>query len=163
MRNNIKKLLRSVKRLTAKEYLKQIEELEKAIKAKEFEIYKLECLATSTTTSSETVKINGKVHCVEKVQTSGISDKVGNLSAKIADLKKELEQEKAIFIEQTAEHIKSLEQLKAVDSLLYYILHRRYIGYYSFKEIAEELCYSYDYIRELHIVALEKFEKLMNF
>ena len=159
----VKTLLRSVKGLTAKEYLEQIKELDRAIKAKEFEIYKLECLATSTTAGGETVKIKGKMHCVEKVQTSGISDKVGNLGAKIADLQKELEQEKAAFVDQIEEHIRAIEQLKAVDALLYYILHRRYVAYCSFKKISKEICYSYDYTRELHIVALRKFAKIMNF
>ena len=137
--------------LKAKEYLQQIKELDTAIKAKQDEIYKLECLATSITAPSDR----------EPVQTSNISDKVGSLGAKIADLQKELEQEKLNFIEQLQERISVIERLKLENILLYYVLHRRYISYCSFKEIAKDICYSYDYTRELHNLALRKVEKFL--
>lgn len=137
--------------MTAKEYLQQIRELDKAIKAKQDEIYKLECLATSITAPTDR----------EPVQTSNISDKVGSLGAKIADLQKELEQEKLNFIEQLQERISVIERLRPENMLLYYVLHRRYVSYCKFKEIAKDICYSYDYTRELHELALKKVEKFL--
>jgi hypothetical protein len=137
--------------IAAKTYLQQIRTLDNAIKAKQSEIYKLECLATNTTVPTDR----------EAVQTSGISDKVGSLCAKIADLQKEIEQEKTIFIEQQQERIKVLELLRAEDALLYFILHRRYVSCCALKEISKEICYSYDYTRELHGLALKKIQKIM--
>lgn len=137
--------------MTAKEYLLQIKDLEKAIYNKQVEIYKLECLATSITAPTDR----------EAVQTSGHTDKVGDLSAKIADLQQEIRLEVAEYLKQRQERIKTIEQVKRQNIMQYNILHKCYIGGRSLKAIAVEESYSYDRIKHLHKEALIAVEEFM--
>lgn len=141
--------------MTAKEYLQQIQKQKNTIQKKESELFLLECLATSTTAPTDR----------EAVQTSGTSDKVGNSAVKIAMLKEDIgrqkEQAQAIIIE----CIGVVEQVRALKcdtaEVQYNILHKRYVSGKKLKKIAEEETYSYDYIRELHGIALQNVKKLM--
>ena len=141
--------------MTAKEYLKQIHELSDVIKNKESELFMLECLATGTTAPTDK----------EAVQTSGTSDKVGTLAVKIVMLKNEILKEKAEALEQIEECISiinSVRELKCKTAEMQYnILHNRYVSFKSLKQIAIEECYSYDYIRELHGIALRNVKRIM--
>jgi hypothetical protein len=151
--------------LTAKEYLQQIRDLTNAIKNKESELFLLECLATGTTAGGETVKIKGKMHCVERVQTSGTSDKVGDLAVKIVMMQNEILMQKAEALEKISECISVIEKIKELPcntaETQYNILHKRYVEFKKLNQIAEEECYNYDYIRELHGVALQNVKKIM--
>ena len=59
--------------MNADEFLKQIERADKVISNKLYEVQRLRVLAVSTTVPTDR----------EVVQTSGVSDKVGNIVAKI--------------------------------------------------------------------------------
>lgn len=137
--------------MTAKEYLEQIQDLEKALYNKRFELYKLECLATSITAPMDR----------EAVQTSNISDKVGNGAVDIAAFKKEIEAQLQAFLIQRRECIRVIEEVRQISEMQYNILHKKYVAYLTLKEISKEECYSYDYIREMHGEALKNVEKFM--
>lgn len=141
--------------IKAKDYLRQILELPKRIEKKENELYLLECLATGTTASAD----------IAAVQTSETSDKVGNCAAKIVDLKKEIKLQKAAAFEQIQECIRVIEQVRDLPNRTaetqYDILHMRYVSGKKLKRIAFELKYDYDYIRELHGIALLNVEKII--
>lgn len=151
--------------MTAKEYLQQIRNLKNDIQNQESELYLLRCLATGTTASDATVKIKGKIHCVERVQTSGTSDKVGNLGAKIVDKEREILKQKEKALKQIDECISVIKQVRELPcktaEAQYNILHKRYVAFKPLKKIASEECYSYDYIKELHGRALHNVEKIM--
>ena len=135
--------------MTAKEYLQQIRKLLNAIKKKESELFLLECLATGTTAPTDR----------EPVQTSGTSDKVGNLAVKIVMLQNDILKQKAAALEQINECISVIEKVRGLNcqtaELQYTILHERYVSFKKLKQIAAEECYDYDYIRELHGTALK--------
>ena len=141
--------------MIAKEYLQQIKTLTNDIKNKESELFLLECLATGTTAPTDR----------EAVQTSGISDKVGNLVVKIVMLKKDILKQKAEALEQIQECISVINQIKELNcetaKLQYNILHKRYVSFKKLNKIAVEENYSYDYIRELHGIALQNVKKIM--
>ncbi len=141
--------------MTAKEYLKQIKKLTNTILNKESELHLLRCLATSTTAPTDR----------EPVQTSGTSDKVGTGAVNIAMLEQEIEKLKAEAPKQIAERIGIIEKIRELNcdtaELQYNILHKRYVSFEKLKQIAEEENYSYDYIRELHGVALLNVTKIM--
>ena len=141
--------------LTAKEYLQQIKDLKNAIKNKESELFLLECLATGTTAPTDR----------EPVQTSGTSDKVGNLAVKIVMMQNEILMQKAEALEKISECISVIEKIKELPcntaETQYNILHKRYVEFKKLNQIAEEECYNYDYIRELHGVALQNVKKIM--
>lgn len=141
--------------MTAKEYLKQIKILKNEIRNKESELFLLECLATGTTAPTDK----------EAVQTSNISDKVGNLTVKMVMLKNEILKDKSEAIEKISECIGVINKVRTIDSetaeTQYNILHKRYISFKKLKQIAVEENYTYDYIRELHGVALQNAKKFI--
>jgi DNA-directed RNA polymerase specialized sigma subunit len=142
--------LKELSEINAKEYLQQIINDDKRIQNKCVEVYQLRCLATSVTAPMGT----------EPVQTSGASDKVGNIVAKIVDLENEINDMIDRFIEDKIERIKVIEQVD--DQLQYTILHKHYVQGKSFTEIAEEECYSDVWISKNHARAIEKVQKIIN-
>lgn len=137
--------------MTAKEYLQQIREMESIVKNKMVELYQLKCLATSITAPPDR----------EAVQTSGISDKVGDIGARIVDLEREIMAQIDEFIQKKQECIDIIERVRPLNDIQYNILHKKYVGNKTLREISEEECYSYDYIRELHGEALKKVMEIM--
>lgn len=137
--------------MTPKEYLSQIKDIEDYVKSKEIELYKLNCLATSITAPSDR----------EAVQSSNISDKVGNVGAKIADLSRLIQSQKERQLAVQTECINTIDEVRQQNKLFYIILHKRYVQYKNLKQIASEEHYSYDYIREMHGRALQKVGKIL--
>lgn len=134
----------------AETYLKEISKCEARIYGKIAEIKRLECLATSVTAAL----------CDDKVQTSGISDKIGNIVVQIETEKEKLQKAIEHFFEVKSERIALIEQLDNV--LDYKVIHGKYVRYLKFKDIAKEEHFSEQYIREVHIRALENFQILLN-
>lgn len=142
--------MKELSEINAKTYLQQIINDDKRIQNKCIEVYQLRCLATNITAPMGT----------EPVQTSGASDKVGNIVAKIVDLEHEINDMIDRFIDDKHERIKVIEQIE--DQLQYNILHSRYVQGKRFKEIAEEEHYTDVYISQQHQKALEKVQKIIN-
>lgn len=136
--------------MDAKEYLQQIAKDNSLIQNKCIEVYQLRCLATNITAPMGT----------EPVQTSGVSDKVGNITAKIVDLENEINELIDRYIDDKQHRIEIIEQI--ADPLQYNILHKHYVQGKKFREIAEEEHYSEVHINKQHIKALAKVQKILN-
>ncbi len=136
--------------MTAVKFLEQIERADKTIDNKLSEVYRLRCLATSITVPTDR----------EAVQTSGVSDKVGNIVAKIVDLEDEIDGLIDEYIDVRQSCIKVIESLP--DTLQYTVIHKHYVQYKSFVEIAEEENYTYQWILRVHNKALSKIEEIIN-
>ena len=139
---------------TAKEFLQQIEKDDLIIKNKSVELYQLKCLVTSTTATMKD----------DPVQTSGASDKVGRITAKMIDLQNEINVLIDKYIDDRQERIKIIEQVK--DPLQYKILHMRYIQYDKYKkmsDIANKLHFSEVWVAKIHGQGLQEVQKMLNF
>lgn len=136
--------------MDARVYLQQIAKDDNLIQNKCVEVYQLRCLATSVTAPMGT----------EPVQTSGVSDKVGNITAKIVDLEADINRMIDKFIDDKQERIKVIEQID--DELQYNILHKHYVQGKKFREIAEEEHYTEVHISKQHQKALKKVQKIIN-
>lgn len=136
--------------MEAKAYLEEIGKADARIQNKLIEVYQLRCLATKVTAQMGS----------EAVQTSGVSDKVGNISAKIIDLEAEINQMIDKFIDDKQERIKVIEQVD--DALLYTILHKHYVQYKKFVTIAEEEHYTEVHISNKHQEALDKVQEILD-
>ena len=134
----------------AKEYLGQIDFLDRLIQNKQFEVYQLKCLATNVTAPMGT----------EPVQNSNVSDKVGNITAKIVDLEIEINGLIDQYIDEKQKRITLIEQID--DPLQYSILHKKYIQRKSLTEIAEEEHFSYVWVNKNHGYALKKIQNFLN-
>jgi DNA-directed RNA polymerase specialized sigma subunit len=130
-----------------KEFLEYIIFADKRIKNKQAEIYQLYCLATSTTAPMGS----------EAVQTSGVSDKVGNAATKILQEKEKAERMVKEYVEERAKRIALIEKLE--NPLEYDVIHLHYVQDKSLKDIATEVCKSYQYIVEIHNQALKNLSK----
>lgn len=135
--------------MTAEKFLEQIERADRTIDNKLSEIYRLRCLATSITVPTDR----------EAVQTSGVSDKVGNIVAKIIDLENEIDNLIDEYIDIRQQCINVIESLS--DPLQYTVIHKHYVQYKSFVEIAEEEKYTYDGIMKVRKRALKKIEAIL--
>ena len=136
--------------MTADEFLKQIERADTLIDSKLSELYRLRCLVTSITVPTDR----------EAIQTSGVSDKVGNTVAKIVDLENEIDDMIDEYIDTRNKCIGVIEQLK--DTLQYKVIHMRYVEYKSYVEIEDELNYSHQWIMEVRRNALREIERVIN-
>jgi DNA-directed RNA polymerase specialized sigma subunit len=142
--------IKVVVNVDARTYLKQILKDDKMIQNKCVEVYQLRCLATNVTAPMGT----------EPIATSGVSDKVGNIVAKIVDLENEINDLIDKFIDDKQERIKVIEQVD--EPLQYAILHKHYVQGMRFREIADEEHYSEIHIAKQHQKAIEKVQRILN-
>lgn len=139
--------------MTVKDYLSQLQDLEEAIcEQKEY----IETIRSSLTS------IGGMEMNPDKVQTSGVDkDKFANVIAKIIEEEKKLKrmEEKFCLLK-----VQIAEQIHQMDNLLFKkLLKIRYLEWKQFgtiRKVADELCYSYDYTKELHREALCAFGQM---
>lgn len=109
-------------------WLEQVKKLDELIAAKEAEYEQLMTMATRITP-----EITGMPHA------GGVTDKVGNIAVKLADLTRETNAAWDRYIDQKAEVIQTLEKLPANE---YGVLHREYIRYMTQEDIAQDMGYS---------------------
>ena len=134
--------------MDTKQYLSQIERLDKMIQNKLSEIYQLKTMACSVTVSNEK----------ERVQTSSDNDRLGSTVAKIVDLEKETDMLVDRFIDKRSHIISQIDGLDNID--YYHVLSMRYIARDTFEEIAKKTNWSIRKVFSIHGEALKEFEKL---
>ena len=134
--------------MTAKQYLSQISRLNKMIANKLTEIYQLKSMASNISVLNE----------VDKVQTSGSKDRIGDMVCEIVDLEKEANEYIDIY---TDLRRKIIMQIDAKPNENYYkVLFAKYIEEKTFEVIAEEMEYSWRQIIRIHGDALAEFERI---
>ena len=134
--------------MDTKQYLSQIERLDKMIQNKLSEIYQLKTMACSVTVSNEK----------ERIQTSSDKDRLGSTVAKIVDLEKETDRLVDSFIDKR-NHI--ISQIDGLDNVDYYnVLSMRYVGRDTYEEIANKTNWSIRKVFSMHGEALKEFERL---
>lgn len=133
--------------MTADEFLQQIEMYDSLVDAKISERDKLWELATKITVPTDK----------EAIQTSGASDKVGNIAAKLADIDRELNEIIDEYIDIKVECISLIEKL-ADRPIEYRVIHKHYVQYKTFVEIEQEEGYSYQGIMKIKERALNRIE-----
>ena len=138
--------------LDAKEYLKQIKKDNDKIQNKLVELTQLKILASSTSSFSTG----------DRVQSSLEGDKLGKIIAKIVDAEKELDEMIDNLIAEEQKRIGIIEQVQKTSNIQYIILHKHYVQFKSFAEIAAEEHYSTARISQLHIKALGTVQKILN-
>lgn len=134
--------------MTTKEYLNQIERLDKMITNKLSEIYQLKIMACSITVSGDS----------ERVQTSGNQDKLGSTIAKIVDLERETDELVDSLVDKRKEILIQIDNMKNIDH--YDVLHKHYVERRTFQDIADSENWSIRQVFNIHGRALQEFEKM---
>lgn len=145
--------------MTTKEYLNQYIDA-----CRDIEILELELKETMQEYDSINILMDGMPH------GSGLSDRTGNLAAKISDMVMELIQKRNNAIEIKKQVGATIFKVKGVDQVLYMILYYRYIKGWSFERIAvdgnlkrdeTDRSMSYRWVCVLHGKALEAVKKIL--
>ena len=134
--------------MDTKQYLSQIERLDKMIQNKLSEIYQLKTMACSITVSNEN----------DRVQTSYDKDRLSSVVSKIVDLEKETDKLVDSFIDKRSHIISQIDELDNID--YYHVLSMRYVARNTFEEIASKTNWSIRKVFSIHGEALKEFERL---
>lgn len=129
-----------------KEFLDYIISAEIRIKNKKIEIKQLYDLKSSIVDNLA-------------VQTSGTTDKIGNIVIKIEQEKEKALQMVATYIQEKAKRIALIETLK--NPLEYDVIHLHYVQGKQLTDIAIEKGYAESYIYEIHSKAIKNLTKHM--
>ena len=134
--------------MKAKEYLRQLQKLDIIINQKLQELDEL--------------KKMGGIKCIdytmEKVQSSQKHCATfENVLIKIIDMENEINTDIDKLVNKRHCIINQINELQNVQYIE--ILYKRYVEYKDLKKIAKEMEYTYDYIRKIHVKALQNFEK----
>ena len=134
--------------MTAKQYLGQVERLNKMISNKLSEIYQVKSMALNISVLNE----------ADKVQTSGSKDRIGDMVSQMVYLEKEAQEYVRIYTDFRRTVIKQIDLMPKENH--YKVLFARYIENKTFDVIADELGYSWRQIIRIHGAALAEFEKI---
>ena len=135
--------------MTAKQFLSQAKKIDKKIDNYVLEMEQLLTLSTKITPNNTE----------ERVQTSGIGDKVGDGAAKIVDVQRELDKwvdELIIKKKEIRNVIEKVDDVKCYD-----LLYKRYLLYKKWEEIALDMNYTTMGIWKMHGRALKKVEEIL--
>ena len=132
--------------------------------AKEFlkQVKKLDCMITNKLAERDqwkSIALGTSVQLSEKVQTSGSQQKMADAINKYIDIESEINECVDDLIAKKKEVISVIEQLP-VD--LYDILHKIYVQYYTFYDVADKKDISYSNVTTLHGKALKLVQKILD-
>ena len=157
--------------IDVREYLGRIEKINELISGIYDEIEQWKTIATKTTATVKTVKIGNEKHVVEKVQSSGSSDPMGDAVCEYTDLEAELEAEKGRLIAEKQEIISTIKMLSAREYKLLRLMYvgkvarcgdSEYITYFTIKPAAAEMHISRRTASGIHGSALNNLRKILS-
>jgi len=134
--------------MRAKEYLQQLQRLDTVINQKIEELDELRAMSLSTGCID---------YSKERVQTSlSLDAPFVRTIHRIIDLEEEINAEINKFIGKKHLIINQIQSLQNADYIS--LLYKRYVEYKRFEQIAVEMNFTYQYVRELHGRSLREFE-----
>lgn len=132
--------------MDTKQYLSQINILNRKITNKLFEKFQLKSMICSVSNSVKDVN----------VQSGHTGDRTGDTICKIIDLEREIDAMVDEFADTKAHIISQIEQL---DFKYYDVLFKRYVAIKNWNEISVEMSLTRRHVFKIHQSALEQFEK----
>ena len=147
--------------MKATDFLNQLKRMEESIKNKLEEVAQLKSIALVVTAVSNNVIIDGEKHSADRVQSSGSQQKMADTICKYVDLEKEIDHDIDRLIEKRDEVLAVINALEKPVQCT--VLRKKYVQFKSFKRIAEEMNYTYQYIIEQHNKALKNVQKILDF
>lgn len=133
----------------AKEYLERIKWLDVMIDSKLEELATLEGIVKRITPVMNTTGGGA----------TGNQDKLGDTIAKIVDLQEEINRDVDTFVNRKREATELLSRITRAE--YFQVLHKRYVLYKSFEQIAMDMKYSYRGVCYVHGRALQAFGKVL--
>lgn len=134
--------------MRAKDYLNQISKIDRLIENKFAEMEHWKAIATGTTAYSEG----------DRVQSTGSKEKMADAVARYLDMEGEINADIDRLIDKKQEVISTIEQLN-VDE--YDILHKIYVQFKTFQEVAAEKGKSYSWVTSKHGRGLANLQRIL--
>lgn len=135
--------------MNAKEFLRQVEKLDKLIENKMIEIQQWKEVAESTTANM----------VGERVQSSSNPHKIADAIGRYIDLESEIKSDIALLIQKRKDVISVIEQLNTTE---YDILHKMYIQHVTIYDVADAYDRTYGWVTTMHGRALKNVQKILN-
>lgn len=133
--------------MTAKEYLLQIKEQKQNIRKQEEYIQRLR----------DSLTIAGISYDKERIQSSPDPDKFAKIFGQIDEEEKRLEDMKTRFVNT---RVKIINQIHELDDIKHQdVLYQVYVDDKTLKKASFAMSFSYDYVKELHLAALQAFDQ----
>lgn len=133
----------------ARDFLEQVRKLDKMIENKMYEKMHWKDAATSITTSL------GE----EKIQTSSSQQKMADSIDRYIDLEREIDHCIDNLADAKKDVISVIEQLNTNE---YDLLHKVYVQYLTFDDVADANGKSYSWVTSMHRTALKNVQRILN-
>ena len=146
--------------MTAKEYLWQYQDLLRDIKNLEMKAAQTEALATSGGAFVSFVQTEDGEAIMDRVQTSGTSDRVAEIAVAVADMRAEITRKTACAIVKLGEITRTIDMVR--DARLRELLYRRYIDGQKFERISTEMHYTFRWLMVLNKKALVASQNILD-
>ncbi len=130
-------------------YLNQVKNLNNRINDMIEDVDRLRELATKVSVGEQDP---------DRVQTSGPSDKVGNIVVKICDMQNDINKRIDEYVDLKETITRQINCLWETDNRYAEVLYKRHILFKSFNEIAKEINYSFAHVKRIYYNAVGKFE-----
>jgi DNA-directed RNA polymerase specialized sigma24 family protein len=135
--------------LKAKDYLRQLKMLDRLIENKLAEKEQWKAMATSTTQQLS----------ADRVQTSGNPQKMADAVCKIIEIEAEIDACIDNLVDTKRDVIKTLERLNPTE---YDLLHKVYVQFLTFEEVADKKGKSYSWVTTVHGRALKNVQRILD-
>lgn len=135
--------------MKAKDYLRQLQKLDKLIENKLAEKEQWKAMATSTTQQMS----------ADRVQTSGNPQKMADAVCKIIEIEGEIDAFVDRLIDTKRDVISTLERLNPAE---YDLLHKVYVQYFTFDDVAIKNNKSYSWVTTVHGRALKNVQLMLD-
>lgn len=145
--------------MNAKEFLKQLQKLDKMIENKSIEKEQWKSIALGITSSSKTIIIKGVQHAMDKVQAQGEQQKMADAVARYVDIEAEIVICIDKLIDAKKDVISVIEMLPAAE---YDILHKVYVQNFTLDEYAASCDNSYSWATTIHGRALKEVQRILD-
>lgn len=134
--------------MRAKEFVSQISKIDRLIENKIAEMEHWKAIATGTTAYSEG----------DRVQSTSNKEKMADAVARYLDMESEINADIDRLIDMKQEVISTIEQLETDE---YDILHKIYVQFKTFQEVAAEKGKSYSWVTSKHGRGLANLQKIL--
>lgn len=135
--------------MKAKEFLLQLKKLDKMIENKMIEQAQWRSIAYGTSAQSDS----------ERVQSSGSKQKMADAIDRYVDIESEIDQCIDNMVDTKKDVISVIEQLNATE---YDILHKVYVQYLTFDDVAEMYGKTYSWSTTVHGRALKNVQRILD-
>lgn len=135
--------------MKAKDYLRQLQKLDKLIENKLAEKEQWKAMATCTTQQLS----------ADRVQTSGNPQKMADAICKMIEIEGEIDAYIDRLINTKREVISTLERLNPTE---YDLLHKVYVQYFTFDDVAIKNNKSYSWVTTVHGRALKNVQRMLD-